>query len=714
MATLEQLSAALVNADKAGDVDAARALAAEISRMRAAAPADTAPPAPPAARPENSDSAKLITGEKRDPRDNLAGKIDAGVRGLADTLSFGTADEIAAQMRSGPFTTQKPDDDYYNRGIYAGEYNPLGMIARGLNAPFASETKSADYNRALAEERGVDDSDSKNRMAERLTGQILGAVAGGTGLAKQGLSATANAIKGGKGLAGVSLASTKEGAVLGGLQGFGSGEDFEDRVGKASTGIGVGAILGGALPSVTTALAGAFKGATAPLFAPFRPAQYTDKAMRTYLQRSGKTPEEIASIMRSAVDDGQGMYTVADAMGNAGQRAMVPVTRTPNDFRSEATDFLVRRQMGQPQRLANALAEGFDAPQTSDRVTRALTAARDAEADGLYTAARREAGAVNVTPILERIDETLSPGVNNIVSPRDNIGNDTIEGALARVRRMISDGNSQVTDFNTLFRAKLDLDDMITRAEGQGAGNRAHYLSQVKREVDRALEEASPAYRNANDTFATRSRVIDSVAEGQAAKSGRVRSDDSIEQFSGMTPDQQQAFRSGYVDPIIADIESHAMGPATNRARSLTTPKFEQEFQAFAAPGRAQQLGNRIGRENRMFETSNAALGNSRTADNLGDVDDMANFDPAVLTNILTGNWKQAALTGARQAFAAGKGLPPRVIERVGRSLMETDPEAALATLSRVRGQSVSRDRLRAMILSSMLQGINAGTARLP
>ncbi|WP_201268851.1 hypothetical protein [Sinorhizobium meliloti] len=455
------------------------------------------------------------------------------------------------------------------------------------------------------------------------------------------------------------------------------------------------------------------KGATAPLIAPFRPAAYTDKALRTYLQRSGKTPEQIADIMRSAVDDGQSMYTLADAMGNAGQRALVPVTRTPNDARQEVTDFLVRRQMGQPQRLANALAEGFDAPQTSDRVTRGLTQARDVEADALYTAARREAGAVNVTPVLERIDETLSPGANQVVSPRDNISYDTIEGSLARVRRMMSDGNSQVTDFNTLFRAKLDLDDMIARAEAQGAGNRAHYLTQVKREVDRALEDASPAFRNANDTFASRSRVIDSVAEGQAAKSGRVRAEDSIQQFNAMTPDQQQAFRSGYVDPIIADIESLPMGPATNRARGLTTPKYEQEFQAFAAPGRAEQLGNRIGRENRMFETSNAALGNSRTADNLGDIDDMANFDPAVLTNLLTGNWKQAALTGARQAFNAGKGLPPRVVERVGRSLVETDPNQALATLNRVRGQQVSRDQLRAMILESMLQGSNAGIARI-
>ncbi|MFQ6186362.1 hypothetical protein ACLMJV_31230 [Sinorhizobium meliloti] len=612
--------------------------------------------------------------------DGFGRNVDSFMRGAADTMTFGLADELTA----------------------------AGGALTGVGGEFG------EYGRNLRRERIIQDQRDQQDKVASLAGKIMGAVGGGVGLAKNGLSATTNAIRAGKGLAGVTKASATEGAILGGAQGFGNGVGAEDRLYNAGVGGFIGAGFGGALPSVTTAASGAVKGAIAPLVAPFRPAQYTDKALATYLRRSGKTPEQIVGIMRSAADDGQPMYTLADAMGNAGQRALVPVTRTPNDARQEVTDFLVRRQLGQPQRLANALAEGFDAPQTSDRVSRALTSARDIEANQLYTAARRNAGPVNVTPILERIDETLSPGVNRVASPRDNIGYDTIEGSLARVRKMISDGNSQVTDFNTLFRAKLDLDDMIARADAQGAGNRAHYLTQVKREVDRALEDASPAYRSANDTFATRSRVIDSVAEGQAAKSGRVRAEDSIEAFERLTPDQQQAYRVGYVDPIIADIESHAMGPATNRARALTTPKYEQEFQAFAAPGRAEQLGSRIGRENRMFETSNAALGNSRTADNLGDIDDMANFDPAVLANLLTGNWKQAALTGVRQAFNAGKGLPPRVVERVGRSLMETDPDQALSMLGRVSQAQASRDRLRALILSSILQGSNAGVARLP
>ncbi|AYD02191.1 hypothetical protein [Neorhizobium sp. NCHU2750] len=636
---------------------------------------------PAAAEPVQQQTAT----QTRQPVQFDGGMAGAAALGAGDVMSFGFGDELGAGLGA------------------ASEY--LASMITG--------EKPRSYDELLKAMRGQEARAKETNPGSFLAGQLAGGIAGGTGLAKAGLSATANAINAGKGLAGVTKASALEGSLLGAAQGAGNGEGLEGRALGLGTGAFVGAGLGAALPSVTTAVSGAFKGATAPLLAPFRPEAYTDKAMRTYLQRSGKTPDQIADIMRLAADEGQPMYTMADAMGNAGQRALVPVTRTPNDARQEVTDFLVRRQMGQPERLAANLAEGFDAPVTSDRLTRTLTDARDTEADALYGTARRQAGSVNVTPILERIDETLAPGVNQIVNPRDNIGYDTIEGALARVRRMISDGNSQITDFNALFRVKLDLDDAITRAEGQGAGNRAHALTQVKREVDRALEAGSPAFRQANDTFATRSRVIDSVAEGQAAKSGRVRAEDSIDQFNRLTPDQQQAFRSGYVDPIIADIESKAMGPSTNRARALTTPKYEQEFQAFAAPGRAEKLGRQIGRENRMFETNNAALGNSRTADNLGDIDDMANFDPAVLSNLLQGNFPQAALAGVRQAFSAGKGLPPRVVERVGRQLIETNPDAARQALARVGRQQMSRDQLRALVLSSMLQGTGAGSGRI-
>jgi hypothetical protein len=53
-------------------------------------------------------------------------------------------------------------------------------------------------------------------------------------------------------------------------------------------------------------------------------------------------------------------------------------------------------------------------------------------------------------------------------------------------------------------------------------------------------------------------------------------------------------------------------------------------IQGLCCPWEAEQLGHRIGREQRMFETHQAALGGSKTADNTADAADLSQFDPSI------------------------------------------------------------------------------------
>lgn len=620
-------------------------------------------------------------------RDSFMGKVDSFVRGAADTLSFGLADEVAA----------------------AGDALFSPVFGTGQDGSSVSDR----YNANLQAQRATDESDSADRGGYRLAGQITGGVTGGLGLAKNGLSLAANAAEAGKGLGRVAAASAGDGLILGAAQGFGSGEGVDGRIQGALKGGGTGLLLGGATPLAVAGVSKVAKTAAAPVMARLYPENYATDAVATALRRSGKSPDEISAILQSAQDAGQDMYNVADALGVTGQRLASTVARNPHDERQAFIDALRFRQAGQGDRLANALTEGFDASDTAAQRTASLTAARDAEANSLYGAARRAAGAANVTPILEHIDETISPGVNQIVSPRDRIANDSIEGALSRVRSMLSDGNSQVTDFNTLFRAKLDLDDMIARADAQGAGNRAFALNQVKRRVDAALEEASPAFRTANDTFRTRSGVIDAVAEGGAATSGRQRAADTIDQFGRLTPDQQGAFRVGYADPLIAKVEAMSSSPTTNKARVLTTPKFEQEFPVVAAPGRATELGQRIGREQRMFDTAFAALGGSKTADNIADAIDMNKVDPGVIASLLRRDVTGAIMHGVGKAINEVQGMPPSVIQRISKILLETSPQGARDLLTAGNEKLTRSDQLRAKVVSALLNSGAAGAGRL-
>jgi hypothetical protein len=199
MATLDQLSKALVNADAAGDVDAARALASEIKRMRAV----------PTPEPETVDSEGLLSelsgmsnklGDATKPENKgVLRTMDDAVRGAADMLSFGLADEFAAKM---------------------GDLTGVGGEA-------------GDYEQNLAAQR---QRDSEGGGA-RLVGQLAGAFAMPGGAAKS--------------VGGAAL----QGAALGAGYGFGSGEGgFESRLGSAAQGAALGGAAGGAVRAGANAL----------------------------------------------------------------------------------------------------------------------------------------------------------------------------------------------------------------------------------------------------------------------------------------------------------------------------------------------------------------------------------------------------------------------------------------------------------------------------
>ncbi len=228
-------------------------------------------------------------------------------------------------------------------------------------------------------------------------------------------------------------------------------------------------------------------------------------------------------------------------------------------------------------------------------------------------------------------------------------------------------------------------------------------LIPIRDRLDDALASASNKYATARDTFRKDSKTMEAVDKGTTAASSRTRADDNIRQFSAMSPEEQAAFRAGYVDPQIARVEAASISPTTNKARPLMSEKTGMEFPAFAAPGQANKLGDRVAREQRMFETSNAALGGSKTADNIADMEDMSNFDPEILSRLFRGDILGAASQGAKRALQLGKGEPPRVVERVGRSLIETNPDAAAAILKPAQARRVSNEQLKKMIYEMLI-----------
>ncbi len=566
------------------------------------------------------------------------GQAGSAAMGAADSTTFGWGDELASI---------------------------LGSALSGVPRKQVLKEMRADASKAQSENPG-----------SYLTGQIGGGVA--QALATGGAGFGANAAQTGGTLGRVALGSALDSSLYGGAYGAGSADgDMMDRLQGGAIGAGAGGLAGGALPYAVAGVSAAAKPLLAPIMARMQPQQYADAALAEALSRSGRTPDEIAQILASAQRDNQGMFTIADALGNSGQRMLSTASRNPHEGRQALVEALQARQMGQGERLSNTLAEGFNAPDTAAQRAASLTAGRSALADVNYANARQGAGPVDVSGAIAAADDVLTPGINRVANPGSNIADDSLEGAIRRARSLLTDGNSQLTDFTSVMRAKQDIADQISAAQRAGRNNQVRLLSQINSRLDAALETASPGYRQANDAFRAQSRTIDAVETGQAATSGRARATDNIAAFNAMPAGEQNAFRAGYADPMIAKVESSSLSPTTNKARALITEKTGQEFPAFAVPQRADQMGRRIAREQRMFETANSALGGSKTADNLADAADLNKFDPSIMTNLMQGRPVAAVISAVTKALNESRGLPPTVLTRLSQSLMETDPSAA-------------------------------------
>lgn len=558
-----------------------------------------------------------------------------------------------------------------------------GKASAGLNAliraPFTDKTIGEEYGDiygalAAAREKYAEESPVANTAAS-VGGGVLG---GGQLMSAAGglVSKAAPRVAGmfSSGIAGRTAADLAGGAAFGGLSAAGFDQDI-------ATGAAMGGAIG-ALARPVMAAGGAGLNTVGGLFGLGNQGRAAN-AINEAISRSGRTVPGIVDDLTRATADGQPQYMVADALGNAGQRMLSGIVRTPGDARQQIVESLQARQAGQGRRIQGALTDGFGAPQTALQTEAATKALRSADANVNYGAARTDAGSVNPAQAIALADEFLG---NSGSIGRTNISDDSVEGAVRRARSYLTDGENFVSDFDTALRAKIELDGMIDNAKGTVQSR----LIPIRNALDKALEDASDTYRNARDTFRQQSQALEAVQTGRdAAMRGRV--EDTIPAFNNMRPDQQAGFRSGYADRLIADVQS-APGPMTNKVRPLISDATAEEFPAFAIQGQGDQLMRRLGREQRMFETANYALGGSRTAENLADTADASGFDPTIISNIVSGNWPAALKNALSQSSAAISGRNQQTRDMIARLLMETNPTQASAALAGAiqRGQRIS------------------------
>lgn len=606
----------------------------------------------------------------------VAGNADAMVRGAADTLSFGFADEIAA----------------------GGD----------------TLVKGGGYEENLAAQRARDAQDAETKSAQRLSGQIVGGVTQGAALAKNGLSLTANAANKGANIWKLMGLGSVEGGGLGALQGLGSGEGTSDRMQKAAIGGGLGMAIGGLTPGLIAGGKELYDRASAS----FSPEAAKDKIMAALLRKSGLTADDLAARLQGAQDDGQDMFMAADAMELPGQRIMSTAARTPNEGRKTVVDALLSRQMDQGRRVAADLTDASGSNLTADQYRQMLTAQRSEDAARNYAPVMDDMNPLNVTPAVEQANRAISPVADMRANIRGDVPTDLaarapiedaeasirdpIRQAVKEARSYLASDNLTVTNVEKAFRAKTNIDQMIAKATENGQGGQVQALMPVRDALDEALAASSPQYSSARDAYRTASQRVAAVDTGRELAKGRNRVNDTLSTFGALPDDEaRQAARVGYFDPKIAAAET-TKGKMPDVARQFTSDSMRQELPAIAVPDKADQLMRRLGRENTMSDTAQIAIGGSKTADNFSDMAD-STLDPGVASNLLRGNFKEAILSALTKSVNAAKGMPPNVVERLIPALMETSPQAAQELFSASAKNMQLSDETRAKIISALM-----------
>jgi hypothetical protein len=662
-----------------------------------------------------------IKGEGKDERDTTLGKIDTLVRGGADTLSFGMADEIAALgKRTSPLNPEN-----YSSVPAALEtlsnLNPINNVISQGKQLIAPDER---FEKDLATERATDRADAENRFGEHLTGQLAGGMVQGAGLVKNGLSLSANAANKGASLWKMSGLGAVDGGTLAAAQGFGSGEGVRDRMKKAAIGTIAGTVLGGVTPGLIAGGKEVFDRATAS----FSPEAAKDKIMAAILKRSGLTVDDVAARLQGAQDDGQNMFMTADALELPGQRIMSTAVRTPNDARKSVYDALLNRQMDQGRRVAADLTDASGSPLTADQYKSLLSSKRAEDAARNYAPVSADQTAIDVSSAVDRANKAISPVADNLATVRGDVPTDLasrsaieaqessirdpIRQALIEARSYLASDNLTVTNVEKAFRAKTNIDAMISKATENGQGAMVNALMPVQQQLDDALAATSRQYASARDAYRTASQHVDAVDTGRELSRGRNRVDDTLETFGALPDEQsQQSARVGYFDSKIANAET-TKGKLPDAARQFTSDSMRRELPVLAAPGEGDRLMRRLGRENTMTDTAQTALGGSKTADNTADIAD-SGLDPGVIASVIGGNWKNALVSALSQTANAAKGMPPSVIEKLAPALMERNPEVARELFSKSAQTMKMSDETKAKIVAALMSLGSSVPARI-
>lgn len=641
MATLEQLSNALVNADKAGDVAAAQALASEIKRLKSAP------------QGQHLSYEEGLAEMEKERLSGRSGEVGAGL-----TAAIGDLPIVGPALLGG-----------------------AQRAAAGLSSLIDGEP----YSDNLRQAQGITETAQEQNPAARLAGGIAGNVGAFAGLGATGLGARALGITGPNLLARAGM-SGLSGAAISGADTAVRGGDASDIINSTAIGGGIGA----AIPVVG---AGLKKGAEAvgdrvyPFINAVRNptqeaqrrvgvAMATDRAANpgmildqadeavaaanniplANVDRGGETTLALArSVANQSPSSRASIQNLAsDRFGAQSQRAADFIR---NITGGKADDLLYQENLSKMARAANrpAYNAAFKAPQAQQVFTPRIQQLMQSPSF------RR---AVDEVPT-RSADRGAVAGFKQIGNPFSK----NSQGAY--VLRRNADGSLVAPSLEFWNQVKINLDDAIGGAKRSGNNQMASDLMGLKTALVDELDNLVPSYKAARQGAAAFFGAEDALEAGKKFAGTPRLVPEAKKAFQSFKPAEKEAFATGYASELIDRIK--ASGDRTNVINSVFKNQAAREsMELVFGPQKAKQIEAYIRVED-LVDRLRGAMGNSTTARQLVELG-IGGGAGYAYSGDMTG-----ALTGAVLAKGArfvGQRADAKVMESVANLLTSNNPQA--------------------------------------
>lgn len=564
--------------------------------------------------------------------------VDDSFMSLSPEQQSATVDEIAASLGGGtePQQTkmQKMMDEFYSSGIYAGKYNPLGPIARSLDAGTTAvgDALTFGWGDEISGLLGMDTQairDRQNALRESnpiatTVGNVGGALAVGGPIGKAGLSALAS----GSGLGLRAAAGGAEGFGLGALYGAGNADDDSRLTGGAKGGL-IGGAAGLAFPVVA---AGAGKAYEA-----FRNARNANPIA----QSAGISPETARTLGGILDADGALGPQGQASMARAGQEAMLvdagPTAQGVLDttiqrggpgarIAREAIDARVGRDSAA---LSGALDNALGSPQgvaaTREGIRTGSSAARQSAYNRAYAQPIDYSNpqAMDIEALVKgRVPGSAINRANQLMRAEGNQSQQILA-------KLADDGSvtfERLPDVRQLDYITRALNDLAEAGEGAGAMGGQNALGRayqnLSRDIRDNLRSIVPEYGQALETAADPIRRSKAVELGSKLLSRGMARDEAAMAVRGMTGPERQAVAQGIrsqIDEAMANVQRTATDPnidaraALNALKQLSSTANREKTALVIGEDAARGLFDELDRVAQSFELRAGVTTNSRT-----------------------------------------------------------------------------------------------------